>query len=98
MLYDSSTKRLILQSSGEIIFGPVKGHSLPIIPLRLVPWVTWETIHPESKVFFYTPIEKSFLACSRKIDKLKVTGFYKEKTLFRQPGKFILMDGSQAVD
>lgn len=53
MLYDTKSKRLIQQDSGEIIFGPNKGGRIPTLNLRIVPWVTWESLHPESKVFYY---------------------------------------------
>ena len=59
MLYDASTKRLVQQISGEIIFGPNKGGKIPTLPLRIVPWVTWESIHPKSKVFYYEPTQSS---------------------------------------
>ncbi len=57
MLYDPRTKRLVQQMSGEIIFGPDKGGKIPTLPLRIVPWVTWESIHPESKVFYHERTE-----------------------------------------
>lgn len=83
MLYDSIAKRLIQQTSGEIIFGPGKGQTLPIVPVRIVPWVTWETKHPDSKVFYHEPTEKPFPASVMLPERIKLFNFDKEKIILR---------------
>ena len=71
MLYDSSSKRLIQQDTGEIIYGLNKGGSIPTIPLRIVPWVTWESLHPESKVFYLEPSDLNTMPLHRVINQLR---------------------------
>jgi len=51
LLYDFKSMRLVRQATGEIVIGSDKGQQLPMFPIRIVPWVTWETLHPKSKVY-----------------------------------------------
>lgn len=81
LLYDSKSKRLVQQDSGEIIFGPNKGGRIPTLPLRIVPWVTWESLHPDSKVFYHEPKDVMKAPWSNIADRLKGIKFSKEKTI-----------------
>jgi hypothetical protein len=82
MLYDAMKRRLIQQETGEIVFGRDKGQSLPIVPTRLLPWVTWETRHPDSKVFYHATSGEKAPSLDNLTARLKFSGFRKGITLF----------------
>jgi hypothetical protein len=72
MLYDAGGRRLVQQHSGEIIFGPGRGQKLSAVPVRVVPWVTWETLHPNCKVFYYETDNKNGSPHKDLKDRLKL--------------------------
>ena len=86
MLYDALTGRLIRHTTGEIILGPNKGQMLPTVPVRIVPWITWEINHPESQVFYYEPARRPIVTFTDLFNKLKtIRLIQKEKPIFH-PG------------
>lgn len=81
MLYDAVEKRLIQQESGEIVFGKDEGKTLPVVPTRMLPWVTWETRHPDTKVFYLSTDAKKAPLLDNLASRLKTSSFRKQKTL-----------------
>lgn len=82
MLYDAMENRLIQQKTGEVVFGQNKGQTLPVVPTRLLPWVTWETSHPDSKVFYHTTAGKKAPAFDDLTARLKFSGFRRWRMIF----------------
>jgi hypothetical protein len=83
MLYDALTGRLIEHTTGEIVLGLDKGQMLPKVPVRIVPWITWEINHPESKVFYYESAHRPIITFTDLFDKVKTFRlFHKEKPAF----------------
>ena len=89
MLYDAISKRIIQQESGEIVFGQGKGQTLPMVPVRIIPWVTWETGHPETKVFYYEPAESKRPSLGDLIEKLRDIDLQKGENIFSPNAKFL---------
>jgi hypothetical protein len=81
MLYDAISKRLIQQHSGEIIFGYGMGQRLPMIPARVLPWITWETNHPDTRVFYHMPAEEQSFLLRTLAKELKIMVTNKENKL-----------------
>ena len=50
IMYDKQTESLWLHVTGEALKGPMKGTTLDFIPSEVVPWKSWRTRHPFTKV------------------------------------------------
>ena len=45
-----------MQATGECVSGSLQGKRLQMIPSRVMPWKTWATLHPKTRVLDGVPI------------------------------------------
>jgi hypothetical protein len=50
LLYDRQTESLWSQVLAQAVTGPMKGQTLPTLPLSLTSWQDWRQAHPDTKV------------------------------------------------
>lgn len=50
VMYDRQTRWLWPQALGKAVIGPLTGMKLEWVPVQMVAWADWQTVHPDGKV------------------------------------------------